>query len=441
MSRIARVRFAGPWRRPDFLKLWAGQTVSKAGTLVTDFALPLAAILTLRASAAQVALLSGASIAPRLALGLFAGVWVDRTRRRPLMIAADIGRAMIIGSVPVAVLLGRLSMEQLYLVALTSATLSALFDVAYPAYLPSLAPPDELVEANGLLEASSAVAEVAGFGGAGALTQAITAPIALGVDAVSYIVSALSLLLIRTREPSPEHSVRQAESDPERSQSLWREAREGLRLLARDPVMRALAGASGIFELCGGMIGVVLMIYLVRDIHLRPTALGIVFGVGGVSAFAGSLMAGRATSRWGIGWTVVGGLAIYTGSALLMPLASGPAWLALTLLTIAQLTDCAHTVYAVGRASLLQGLTAPHALGRLHASVQVVESLATLSGVALGGVLGEAVGPRATLFVAASGLLLAPLWLARSPLRRLHGPQTPTKGQGQKVVEPLTVTT
>lgn len=440
MSRRSHLRRAEPWRRPDFLKLWAGQTVSKAGGLVTEFTLPLAAILTLRASAAQVALLTGAGIAPRLALGLFAGVWVDRARRRPLMLAADVMRVAIVASVPVAALLGQLHIVQLYLVALSSSALSALFDVAYPAYLPTLVSSEELLDANSLLAASGAVAEVAGFGGAGALVEALTAPIALAVDAASYVVSALSLLLIRAREPRPERvtSVPANEGEQETARTVWRDMVAGLRLLARDPVLRALAGASGMFELFGGMIGVVLMLYLVRDVHLSPSALGFVFGVGGVSAFAGTLLAGRATRRWGLGWTVIGGLAIYTCSAVLMPLASGPAWLALALLTVAQITDCAHTVYSVGRATLLQGMKAPSALGRVHAGVQTVESLATLAGVALGGVLGEAVGPRATLFIAATGLLLAPLRLARSPLRRLQSLQAPPADQGVLIAPPVT---
>jgi hypothetical protein len=332
------------------------------------------------------------------------------------MIAADIGRAILVGSVPVAALLGWLRIEQLYLVALTTSALATLFDVAYPSYLPSLVPPDELVGANSLLEASGAVAEAAGYGAAGALVQALTAPIALAVDAVSYAVSSVSLLLIRTCEP-----VAAMKTDgPATNQPTWRRIGAGLRLLLRDPILRTLAGASGIFELFGSMVGVVLMLYLVRDVHLRPVALGVVFGVGGVSAFAGALMVGHAVRRWGVGRTVIGGLAIYTAFAILMPVASGPAWLALTLLTAAQLTDCAHTVYSVGRASLLQGLTAANALGRVHAGIQTVESVATLTGVALGGVLGQALGPRATLFVAAAGLLLAPLLLARSPLRQLR---------------------
>jgi MFS family permease len=434
MAHGSRARLTGLWRRPDYLKLWAGQTVSQAGSLVTGFALPLAAILALRASPAQVALLSAAGIAPGLVLGLVAGVWVDRMRRRPLLVLADLGRALVVGSVPVAALLGQLHIEQLYVVALVSSALAVLFDVAYPAYLPSLVRPEELVEANSKLEASGAVAEAAGFGAAGALVQALTAPLALAVDAGSYLVSALSLLLIRSREPSP----RAAEHDmdaPKREGrgDILREVGAGLRLTLGEPLPRALAGATAIFTLCGNVIGVMLLLYLVREVHLSPALLGIIFGVGGVSAFVGSLLAKRAVQRWGIGRVVIGGLAIYTGSAILMPLASGPAWLAAALLVLAQLTDCTHTVYSIGRTSILQALVPAGAQGRLHASLRVTEAAATLAGVALGGTLGQTIGPRGALFVVALAILLAPLWLARSPLRHMqalpeHGMQAVSVG-------------
>jgi predicted MFS family arabinose efflux permease len=179
-------------------------------------------------------------------------------------------------------------------------------------------------------------------------------------------------------------------------------------------------GSAGIFELCGNMLGVVLLLYLVREVHLGAGLLGVIFGLGGVSAFAGSLVAERATRFWGIGWVVTGGLAIYTGVAIVLPLASGPVWLAAGLLVLGQLSDCAHTVYSVGRASLLQTLVPAGALGRLHASMQVVVAVATLAGVALGGALGQMIGPRPTLFMAVAGGLLAPLWLACSPVRALR---------------------
>jgi MFS family permease len=413
------------------LKLWAGQTVSTAGSLVTGFALPLAAIVLLHASAAQVALLSAAGIAPRLVLALVVGVWADRAKRRPLLIVADVGRAVVIASVAAAALLGRLRMEQLYAVALASSALSVLFDVAHPAYLASLVGPEDLVEANSKLEASSAMAEAVGLGAAGALVQVLTAPLALAVDAGSYVISALSLALIRTHEPRPKGDQITIPNEGRRTRGvgLWRQIVDGLHLLLGDPTVRALAGAAGVFALCGNMLGVVLLLYLVREVHLEAGLLGTIFGLGGVSAFVGSLMAGHVTRRWGIGRAVIGGLAIYTGVAVALPLASGPAWLAAGLLALEQLSDGAHAVYSVGRASLLQALAPAEALGRLHASILMVEAVATLAGVALGGILGQALGPRPTLFVAVAAGLLAPLWLACSPLRALPRPPVKT-GRG-----------
>jgi MFS family permease len=424
MSLQWRFRLSGLWRKPDFLKLWAGQTVSKTGSLVTGFALPLTAIVLLHASAAQVALLSAAGIGPGLILGLLAGVWVDRVRRRPLLLASDLGRAMVVGSVPIAALLGWLCIEQLYAVALVSSVLSVVFEIAYPAYLASLVQAEELVEANSKLEASGAVAEAVGFGAAGALVQLLSAPLALAVDAGSYLVSACSLGLIQTRELEPgtilTASGEETKMGGQAPQvSIWQQVSEGLRLTFADPVARALVGSAGVFTCCGNMLSIVLLLYLVREVHLGAGLLGVIFGVGGVSAFLGSLVAERLIQRWGLGRVVIGGLAIYTSTNLVLPLASGPLWLAAGLLVLGQLTDGAHTVYSVGRASLLQALAPTRALGRLYATMQVVEAGATLAGVALGGALGQMIGPRPTLFVAVAGGLLAPLWLAHSPLRAL----------------------
>jgi MFS family permease len=422
MSLLLRFRLRGLWRKPDFLKLWAGQTVSKAGSLVTGFALPLTAIVLLHASAVQVALLSAAGTAPGLMLGLVAGVWVDRVRRRPLLLAADLGRAVAVSSVPIAALLGWLRIEQLYAVALVSCALSVVFEIAYPAYLASLVRTEELVEANSKLEASGAVAEAVGFGAAGALVQILSAPMALAVDAGSYLVSACSLGLIQAHEQGTETILKANESEEKKKASqvsIWRQIGEGLRLTLADPVARALAGSAGVFTCCGNMLSVVLLLYLVREVHLGAGLLGVIFGIGGVSAFLGSLVAERLIRRWGMGRIVIGGLAIYTSINVVLPLASGPLWLAAGLLVLGQLSDGAHTVYSVGRASLLQALLPARVLGRMYATLQVVEAGATLVGVALGGALGQTIGPRATLFVAVAGGLLAPLWLARSPLRAL----------------------
>jgi MFS family permease len=410
-------RFTGLWRKPDFLKLWTGQTISQVGTLITGLALPLAAIGLLRASPAQVALLGAAGVAPRLLLGLFAGVWVDRLRRRPLLIVADIGRALALASVPVATLLGLLSIGQLYIEAAVCSALGTLFDVAYPAYLPSLLRRDELADGNSKLAASEAVAEVAGSSIAGLLIQALTAPLAIAVDALSYLVSAGTLLLIRAPEPRPRSGQERVGAN---RAGVWQEIGAGLHYTLRDAMARAVVAAAGIFALGGNILEVVLLLYLVRERHLSPALLGMLFGIGGVSALPGAVLAERVAQRWGLGRALTWGLLIYTASGLVLPLASGPVWLVFGTLALGQCCDAAHTVYAVSQATLLQGRTPPSVLGRLYATLRAVEGACTLVGLTLGGVLGQVVGLRATLFAAVGTMLLAPLCLALSPTRKIR---------------------
>lgn len=410
---------ASLWHAPDFLKLWLGQAVSQFGSLITGFALPLVAIVALHATPAQIALLSAARIAPALALGLIAGAWVDRARRRPLLIAADLARALVVASVPVAAAFGRLSIALLFVVELLAAALAVCFDAAYPAYLPTLLRPEQLVEGNSKLAASDAVAEVAGFSAAGLLVQALTAPLAIAVDALTFLVSGLSLMLIRTREPMPERAPGTTGAE-RRLSRLGGEVVAGLRLLPREPAARALAGATGLNTLGGNTLSVVLMIYLLDELRLPPAALGVVFGLGGVSAFAGALVSARVSRRLGPGRAIVWGMWITTVTVVLLPLASGPAWLALGMLALSQLTDGGRTIWLVNQTAVFQAMVSNALQGRLHASLRVVEAAAMAGGLALGGVLGQVIGPRATLAVAAGVMVLAPLWVSLSPVRHLR---------------------
>src|SRR5437867_8121574 len=240
-----RLQFSGLWQHPDFLKLWAGQTVSLLGSSVTGLALPLAAVLVLNATPAQMGIMRAAQYLPFLLLGLFAGVWVDRLRRRPVLILADAGRALLVGSIPVAALLGVLRIDVLYVVALLVGVLTVFFDVAYLAYVPSLVPRDSLTEGNSKLEVSRSFAGMAGPALAGALVQLVTAPVALVVDAASFLVSAASLSLIRTPEPKPAALAH--------GRSIWRDAGEGLRIVGGHPVLRTLAGQLATMQLAGGI--------------------------------------------------------------------------------------------------------------------------------------------------------------------------------------------
>ena len=400
------------WRHRDFLKLWGGQTISLFGSLLTQFALPLLAALLLGAGAAEMALLAAAEVVPGLLLGFVAGVWVDRLRRRPLLIAADIGRALALASIPLAAALGALHIGQLYAVALIVSVFGVVFDVAYPSYLPTLLKPRELVEGNAKLESSAALAEVSGWGIAGVLTQVAGAPLAILLDAVSFVVSALSLATIRRREPPPD-------ADHER-RSVAREVWAGLRFVVADPARRMVTAAGALDTLFGNALGTLIVLYLVRDLRLEPVVMGAIFAVGGVSAFAGSLLVTRISRRWPVGRILPGALLLYDVGALTIPLAGGPTPLAVALLALGQSLDAAHTVYSVTRLSWFQRTTPDRMQGRFHATLRVVEGGATVIGLALGGVLGQTLGVRATLFLVCAGKLLGPLLLASAPVRELR---------------------
>jgi MFS family permease len=400
------------WRHPDFMKLWTGQTVSLFGTLLTRVALPFIAVLLLGASAAQMALLTGLRVVPMLLLGLFAGQLVDRVSRRVVMLLADIGRAAALLCIPVAFLLHALRLEYLYVVMAVTSALDVFFDVAYPAYLPTVVGREQLVEGNTKLEASGAISEVAGFSLAGVITQAVGAPLALLVDAGTYIVSAVSLLLIRRPEPH----IAASKAERRERGAIW----QGLRAVVGHPVRRGLAGYEGLREMANFMVGAVFFIFVARDLALQPALLGVVFAVGGVASFAGTLLVGRVTRRYGLGRVIIGAAAITMLLGLSVPLAMGPLWLIVAFLVAQQLSDGVATIGIVDQSSLLQAITPDAIQGRVHGTIRVISGVAVLIGIVLGGALGELIGARGALFVASGIELLAVLLLAFSAVRHVR---------------------
>jgi Na+/melibiose symporter-like transporter len=413
--REAPRRFGGLWRDREFLKLWGGQTVSVFGSFVTGVVLPIVAVVTLGATQQEVALLYIAQAVPALILGLAAGALADRMRRRPLLIAADVGRALALLAVPVAAALGALSLGLLYAVAVVTSALTTIFDTAYPAYLASLVSEERLLEGNAKLSASMSVAEVAGFGIAGALAQALTAPLAVLVDAATYVVSVVSLASIRAPEPHPQPVA----SRPGPRQ-FARDVVEGLELTWAHAARRAITGAQAIQALCGSLLETALVIFILRDLRLSPTLMGVSFAVGGVAAFVGAALAQRLTARFGLTGALRRGLWVYRALGILIPLAGGPAWLAFALITLPQAGDAAYAVYDISATTTLQVVTPSGALGRVVASGKVLASAGSLLGLALGATAGAAMGARATLLVAMVGALLAPLLLSLTPIQHVQ---------------------
>ena len=401
------------WRHADFLKLWAGQTVSLFGSLIGRFVLPLVAAITLEVSPLEMAFLRSAPIASGLLVALAAGVWVDRLRRRPIMIWADLGRAALLATIPLAALAGRLSVEHLFVVAVLVGVLTTFFDVAYRSYLPTLVRREELVEGNAKLQTTGAIAEVASFGLAGLVVQLLSAPVAILIDSASFVASAISLGLIGRAEPPP--------APPEARQSAWREAHEGVALLSREPLLRALAAAKLSHELFLNVVVAVMTLYLLRELSIEPVRLGLLYAIGGVTALAGALYAQRAVARWGLGPCLVVGLLLSSLAFLLLPAAAGPTWLVLAMVGGQQLGDGPAVVFEVAESSLVQGMVPERLQGRVNASFRLLGWGAALGGLLAGGVLGESIGLRATMAVGAVGMVLSIGWLVWSPIPRLRG--------------------
>src|SRR5215471_2023268 len=304
------------WRNSDFLKLWTGQAVSQFGSIISRDGIPFAAALTLGASPLQMGLLSGAG-GVVLLFGLFVGAWVDRARRRPVLIGADIARFVVLGSIPLAAAFHRLSMFQLYIVEATAAGFTLLFDAAHQAYVPELVSPDLLVDANAKLALTQSVAEVSVSGITGVLVQLITAPLAVLLDAVSYLVSAISLGSIRFRETRPLPSV---------ERRLTSEIAEGLLFSWTNPTLRTLLAfaATGAFFL--GFYGSLYVLYAIRELGLRPGTIGVVISLGGAANVMGALFAKRLVQRVGLGRALTASALVIGVATLLPPFAGGSAW-------------------------------------------------------------------------------------------------------------------
>ena len=410
------------WANPDFIKLWVGQTVSKFGTHITSAAMAATAVLVLQATPAQMGLLGAFAGLPVLLFSLLAGVWVDRLRRKPILIIADLGRAFILLSIPLAALLGTLSMAQLYVVAGLVGVLTVLYNVADQSFLPAVVARDKLVEANARIGASDALAEIAGPSLGGILVQWLSAPYAIFVDAGSYLFSATSLGLIRAPEPLPA---------PRERPHLWREMAEGLRIVVHQPVLRALMGTTATYRFFGSFIGTIYWLFLVRDLGLPPAIVGVSIGIGGVGAFIGTLVAERITRRFGVGRTLIGSLIIVPlGSGLLLlPITEWSVSMVSGLFFVMQLMgDIFWSVFFINVISLRQAIIPAHMLGRASASLDFVGEGTTPLGALVGGVVATVIGARWTWLVGAAGILAGSLWLIFSPVRRLHvlpGEHTP----------------
>jgi MFS family permease len=394
-------------RNPDFLKLWTGETISEFGSFIGAPALRFAAVITLTATPLQMGLLSAANIIPGL-LSPLAGVWVDRLRRRPIMIAADFGFTVVLLTVPLAALAHVLSMPQLYAVVLIAAALDVVFRIAYGAYLPTLVGRAEILDANSKLTASSAVAEVGGFALAGWLVQWLTAPFAVAVDALSFLASVASLSSIA----KPEDLVTRTD----RPSGVLSEIADGARFIVADPRLLVLAACTAVQMLFDSVVGALYMLFVVDTLGFKPGVLGMIFAIGGCSSFVGALFARRAAAALGSARAMVAGVAVGGAGLMLIPMARGAGAYGVSMLIAHQLiADGALTVFIVNYASFVQRATPDEVLGRVNSCLMFSRRVAALAGSLLGGALGMALGLRVPLAAASIGTMIAAAMLLAMP--------------------------
>ncbi|GAB3227431.1 MFS transporter [Glycomyces halotolerans] len=401
------------WRDADFLKYWLSQAVSRVGVQVAGLALPLAAILMFDASAAQLGVLNAALFAPYLIMSLPAGVWIDRSKKRPMLIAADAGRVLALVVTAGFGLAGLLEVHHLYLIAFAMGVCAVLFDVAGTAYLPSLIGRDRLLDGNGKLQATIVFSKSGGPSIGGVLVELITAPLTLVAGAATSLVSVASLLAIRKPEPEPER--------PEGKRNILAEIGESLRFIAHDRYLRFLTIRSGVNNLFFIARNTLLPLFVLQTLGFGGTVLGLVLGVGAVGAFLGTLIAKPLAERIGPGRTIVAGFGIASAVQVLLPLAAGPPALALSIVaTMFFISGCFMTIGNTNVATLQQVLIPRRLLGRTVAGMRTVTWGSMPVGALFGGLLGSVFSIRTALVVTAVGFCLSALWIAVSPLARMH---------------------
>jgi MFS family permease len=392
-----------------FRRFWLGQTISLFGDQVSLIAVPLVAVLVLDANAAQMGYLIAAELIPNLLFALHAGAWVDRRgRRRQTMIATDLGRAGAIATIPLAYGLDVLTIEQLYVVAFLVGSLSVLFQVSYASLFVSIVPREEYVAANSLLAGSRAFSFVAGPSIGGVLVQLLKAPVALLVDAVSYLFSAFYLGSISPVEPPTEPA--------ERGHVV-----AGIRFVLGNSTMRASLLATATINLFNFIFWALFILYAVRSLHVRAGTLGLVLGAGAVGGVIGSIVTTRLGRRIGIGPAFLFGCILFPVPLLLVPLAGGPKPLVLAMLFLAEFgSGLGVMILDISAASIFAALV-PHRLrSRVSGAYTLVNYGVRPLGSLIGGLLGSSIGLRPTLWIAAAGAIAGFLWLLPSPVAQMR---------------------
>jgi MFS family permease len=405
------------WRHADFRKLWAAATISVMGSQVTLFAVPFVALTMLQASVFQVSLLTAIEMLPFLLFTLPAGAWLDRVRRRPVLVAADLGRAVALLTIPIAYFAGSLSIAQLYVVAFTTGTLTAFFDIADQSFLPELVEREDLVNGNAQLQISYSAAQIGGPTLAGNLIAVIAAPVAIVVDALTFVVSGGLIAAIHKREAKPARAL----DLNGRPTSLRAEMKGGLRYVLGDRLLRPIAFCTGTSNLCGAALFAIFPVLIWRELELPPAFFGTVMGLAAFGFLAGAFLSSRLPKTLGIGPTIVVSAALSCPAYLLMTLTPADLfWAGITIFTGWFVIGLTQVIYNVAQISLRQSVTPPVMQSRMNATMRFIVWGTIPIGSLLGGLLATLLTVRLALMIAAAGSFVSVLFVLFSPLRTLR---------------------
>jgi len=412
VSRLRRPT-GGLWSHPDFLKLWTGQTISEVGSQVSQLAIPWLAAVNLHASPIEFSLLGVLGFLPFILFALPAGVWVDRLRRRRILIVGDASRAVLLALIPILWLAGVLQIWHLLVLQFLVGIFTVFFDVAYQSYLPALIDREHLIDGNSKLQLTVSVAQVGGPSTSGALIAAVTAPYAIVGDAVSFVVSALFMVRMRHRENLP----RQDENVPR--PKMWPQVKEGLQWVVGNRHLRAIAGCTGTSNFFGQILFAILVLYAVRVLHLSSVELGAVFAVGSIGSIGGALAADRLRKRFGVGPAIVAYAIVFSAAGIAFPLAPRSFPLPALMAGMA-VFGFSSVAYNITQVSYRQAITPERLQGRMNAAMRWIVWGTIPLGTLVGGAIGQTVGLHAALWVGAIGALPVFLWVLLSPVRSIR---------------------
>jgi MFS family permease len=423
----------GLWRHADFLKLWSAESISQIGSQITGLALPLVAVIVLDVSPFEVSALVVIEFLPFVLFAIPAGVWVDRLRRKPILVIADLGRAALLGSIPIAYAFDALHLGQLYVVGFLVGICTVFFDVSYQSYLPSLVAREQLVEGNSKLEISRSGAQIGGPGAAGGLVSAVGAPAAIVLDALSFVVSAVFLLTIRKPEVLPERE----EGAPQ--PSMLREAKEGLRYVLGNRYLRAISMCTATSNFFWSLSGAILIVYAVRELHMSPALIGIVFSVANAGPLLAAFTTNKVSARLGVGRTILTTAVMFSCAGFFYPIAPQD-FPAPFFIVGGIIGGYGAVAYNITQVSFRQAICPERLQGRMNAVIRFMVWGTMPLGALLGGALGTWFGLRPAIWVGAIGAAFTFLPILLSPVRSIEKmPEPITEPVPDEALGPLPV--